>query len=732
MTNTGSRAAPLGRAAGDAAGAPRVLEVDLARLTRAGGGGAPIPAPWRPRDPLLAEVASWGGSALGLALLRAWPAGAESPLVVAVGECVRRGLPTAARASVLSRGPLAGLLAEGQVGGELGARLAAVADALVVHGRTDARGAVLVVEEDGAARLAVFPELCGLDPSATGARLAAAFGPCAVLGVGPAGERGIPFASLATCEERPSFVGRGGLGAVLGRLGLKALCVRAAAATPPPHPSSGAATRALLARLQASPRLAARSEGGTLELYGAFAARGDLRARNYAEVLPLERARGLLDEAREARARAGERKGCRGCPTPCGWVFERVDGGRQTAHFSATYALGTNLGLERFEDALRLLAGCDRAGLDAKEVGALLALACLAVERGKLPGESAWGDVARLEGWLDDLVAGRGLGASMARGPCAFARELGLEAHHAAVRGQAVRPESDLAALLGQCVTPGGADPMRSFPFLAQAGTRERIAALLELPLPPGTEDPTDPAGKGRLVWWHENLVAGVDATGFCAFSTAGLLADGLARLDELAEWILPEALRAPADGAPGRRLLAAGATLALLRRDLNRSFGAAPDQDRPVWARAALEQPGMLAEYLELRGADETGAPTDAARARLGCTELLDVGRAALTAGAPALPARAAPRPAAPAVLGTFVLRSAAGAATTSVSLALPATLRAALAQAAAEHAELARELFHGGELRASVWRAGRRLGPEELVSAGDVLDLVTAISGG
>ena len=708
---------------------PRVLRVDLGR---AGGPGSPDaelarPAPWSSADPVLARIGGWGGSALGLVLLREWPAGEEAPLVVAAGECVRRGLPTAARATVLSRGPLAGLLAEGQVGGELGPRLAGVADALLVHGRTALPGAVLVVEPDGAARLAAFPELRGLDPRAIGARLHAALGPCAVLGCGPAGERGIPFASLASCEEQPSFVGRGGLGAVLGRLGLKAIAVRA---EPLPAPPPSASTRALLARLLASPRLAARARGGTLELYGAFAARGDLRARGYAEPVTAERAEALLAEA---RASASERKGCRGCPTPCGWVFERAGGGRQGAHFSATYALGTNLGLERFDDALRLLAACDRAGIDAKEVGALLALACRAVELGRLPGPSAWGDVERLEGWIEAAAEARGeLGASMARGACAFARELGLAAEHPAVRGQSVRPEADLAALLGQCVTPGGADPMRSFPFLAQAGSRERLAALLELPLPAGILDPADPAGKGRLVWWHENLVAGVDASGFCAFSTAGLLADGLAGLDELAEWILPAALRAPSvpgeAGPPGRRLLAAGASLALLRRELNRAWGAPDDQDRPAFAAGALEQPGMLAEYLALRGADASGAPTPAARALLGSVELLDLASPGDGAGdaPPQTPASSVPRQ-----RGRLVLRRMGGASTELV-LELPAPLSAVLAAAAAASPELEAELLRRGEALAAIWRAGRRMGPEDPVAAGDVLDVVTAIGGG
>src|SRR6185503_10253795 len=123
----------------------RVLHVDLAALER---GEPERPASAAPAAPW-STLASWGGSALGLACLHAAARRdprAAAPFVIAVGEAVRAGLPTAARAAVLSRAPLSGLYAEGHVGGELGARLARVADALVIEGRAACAGAVLSIE----------------------------------------------------------------------------------------------------------------------------------------------------------------------------------------------------------------------------------------------------------------------------------------------------------------------------------------------------------------------------------------------------------------------------------------------------------------------------------------------------------------------------------------------------------------------------------------------------------
>jgi aldehyde:ferredoxin oxidoreductase len=697
---------------------PRVLWVDLTAL----GEGAPAAPPALPRRGPWARLARWGGSALGLACLREHARRASSgssALVLAVGEGVRRSLPTAARAAVQARSPLTGRYAEGHVGGELGPRLARVADAVLIEGRCPEPGGVLVLEEGGAARLLARPALLGLAPAEAARALEAELGPCAVLAIGPAGERSIPFASLAAGHSPASFVGRGGLGARFGALGLKALCVRSAPVARAP------AADGLLTRLRGSPRLSARARGGTLELFDAWAARGELEPAL---------ARRIEGEARE---RSAGHHGCRGCPTPCGWVFTRTDGPPQGARFGASHALGVALGLEAFDDALRLLATCDRLGIDAKEAGAVLALLCSAREAGRLAGASARGDRAALEAELTALVDdGDAPGRA---GAARLAQALGQVGEAPVSRGQAVRPERSRAALLGQCVASGGADPMRTFPFLLESATRERLAELLApLPVPTEALDPLSGLAKGRLVVWHENLAAAVDLTGFCAFSAAGLLADGLCGLDELAAWILPAALNAPGDEdwkarSRGERLLAAGANLVLARRILEREWGSPASIERAGFAAEALAEAGMLDEYLALRGLASDGAPRREARALLGRPGLLELGRERISAGPPA----AAPVPPPVRRAGRLLL-SAGGplaealGACREVELELPAPLAEVLARAALGEPHLAAQLLAPTGPIPAVWRAGRRLAPDALVEAGDELHLVTAIGGG
>lgn len=692
---------------------PDWIRIELRRLAP----GRPVALhlePWRGAVPGVHRVGLWSGTALAFALLHeracAAPEG-EAPLVLAVGDCVRRGLPTAARATVASRSPLTGLPSDGQVGSDLGRRLARIADALVVDGKSSVPGAVLLLDGvargDATAEIRSFPELALASPAAIHRRLTEALGPCATLRTGRAGARGIPFACLAAGDDPPSFVGRGGFGAVLGRLGLAAIAVRAA----PVDPDPGEDLSDLVRMLSRSPRLRARAAGGTFEAAEALAAGGSLAS------VGVEAARSW---SAGIAASSTERKGCEGCPTPCGLVFERGYPGGETrtrgARFGATFALGPSLGLARPEDALALLAACDELALDAVETGAVLALV------GQAKGWSA--EPEELLGRIDDLVERKGDGALLALGVAAAARELGLERQARAVRGQAARADRSLASVLGQSVGARGADPMRTQPFLLSDAPASRLEELLApTPLAEGSTDPRDPRGKGRIVWWHENWMAAIDATGFCSFSAAGLLADGVASVDDLARTLAPPWI----EDRSGRAMLAAGASIVTVARDLARKYGAQAGA-----TETELAHPGMLPEYAALRGLDGSGGPTEEAWSRLGEPSILEL--AVVSGAEESAPAElSGPRARGRVrIRGAGPLARALGEREVDLALDLPASLREVLAAAASSRPEAARHLVCDGEPVPAVFCRQRRLSPDDLLRDGDEIDLVVALSGG
>jgi len=671
-----------------------ILAIDLvdtsARARRVG---------WSSTDPLVDLVGTFGGSALALAIVAddARMGRVDAPFVIAVGDAVRRGLPTAARACVASRAPLTGRYADGHVGGRMGVHLAGHAAALVIRGSIGARDRVLVIDEDGAVRIDHVDGLTELDVPGRLVRLRREFPRSALLACGAAGDARIPFASLANESDPPSFVGRGGMGAVLGGLGLVAIVV-ASAALPRAVDTLERGDPPSSAVLLESARLRARALGGTFESRG-----GDV---------PTD---------------PGDRKGCRGCPTPCGYVFERATGAIG-ARQSAIEALAVPLGLTRFEDALTLLARCDALGVDAKEVG--LALALLVESR--TTSVPLAGDVAALLRVLDDVPTRRGLGARIAAGSSALARELGLDAP--LTRGGAARADSDLASLLGQCISTRGADPMRTFAFLAADVPDRRRLARLVAPwnLPAHAEDPRAPAGKGRLVAWTESFLAVVDASGFCAFSAAALLADGIVDLDELARWIAPDGVRREL-GDDGRALIAAGATIALVQRDLARVHGSSGDEDRPRFAAADLDRPGMLDEYRRFRGLDAEGRPTDAARRAAGTLAVLDLHGEVAEVAEPIQPSppRVARHRGHVVVRATGPLGVALGSPR-RVELELPASLVEVLDAASVSDPDLRSWLVREGRALPIAVRDDRRLAIDDRIADGDELDLVLALSGG
>jgi len=676
-------------------GPPRVLEVDLE--TGAGRLGR-FESEWTE----LETVAAWSGSALAWALQAdAARAGRKAPFVLAVGDAVRRGIPTAARVCVSGRGAHTERITEGFVGGSMGRRLATVADALVLRGRAPEPGQVLVVDakgsvswrrEGGAELLSEWLE-----------RLTVAHPDAAHLSVGPAALCGVTFANLAVGEDPPSFVGRGGLGATLAEMGVRAVVVEAPEVTP------SADAQAWAARLKESPRLRERGAGGSLErAYEASLGEADPLARDAAVTLA----------AAGAEEGVGLR-GCAGCPTPCGWVFEMSDGARQGGRFNALDSVGSALGLDEPGDGLRVLTACDEVGVDAKEVGAALEVWARARAEGACEEGPRLGEVEDFTRAIGDLARGEGTGWVLAKGADELAARFGLIARTA--RGEAVRPRQGLGGALAQEVAARGAEPMRTFAFLLEGGVPRARAQRLVAPLELSRRglDPKDPTEKGRLIWWHENFVAGIDSTGFCAFSAAGALADGVMELEELAGELLGE----PASRLVAEELLARGASLCLLAREVSGAGATGkPSQDD-------LLEPWE--EYRALRGLDAEGAVLPEAAVSVGGPEVLRWEHAVPSGGSVALSRPVAQGAGEVSFSGSGEVGRALGG-TVVVPLEFPVTMGVALEALTREREAVRDLLFVNDAPIATGWRDSERVDLDDLLVEGDHLDLVLAVGGG
>ncbi len=555
----------------------------------------------------------------------------EPSLVISVGDAVRRAVPTAARATLSARAPLRSGLTEAQVGGPFGRALGAHTDALVLLGRA-AETCVIGILESGEVEVqGATADQVALGASARARSLCGASNRTHSIVTGPGAQAGLPFANLASFDggdatAAPSVVGRGGLGAVLAGTGVMALTVeetsggadelesgseparsapdgirgidsagsdtagsdlessdsagsdsagsgpagrhpagreaaqgdRAApgrAAGPDPFASEARAPRRgepLEAALVRSPRLLSRAAGGTLEL---AASRGSALA---------------VDGPRR-------KHGCAGCPTPCGWTFE-VEGrgtSRVGGRFSALQ------GFAGRGEPLELLEQCNRLGVDARSVAGLM---------GRFPSVPP---EAFFSGLLDpssEVHVAALEGVPLAEAGATFAR-------------------GDLAAEVGQALAVRGPEPLRSLSILGLDGERAREVIA---PLPWAGDRERD---AGTLAFWHECVAAAVDVAGFCSFSAAGLLADGVMGVSELGE-----ALGfGPEGGASTAAVfLRSGARHLALHRELKGAEGAIP-------ADLLERHPAAVEAYLAARDGRVAGdvvrgaAPTRGGRRRAG-----------------------------------------------------------------------------------------------------------------
>lgn len=650
---------------------PRVLRMDLGRKRDLGGTG-PLELAgesWildghqaqAPGD-LGVAVTELGGAALAQALFRALDPG-DDPFILSVGSAVVRGLPTAARTTVSARSPLTGGLAEGQVGSDLGRRLGTVCDALVILGEFAGGDGVLVLDALGHGRVYSCPELASCSSGERNAHLVERFGPGSGLSAGPAAKAGVRHAHLGAGSDPTSFVGRGGLGRALAQHGLLGIFVSA-----PPVPSQ---PNARLARaLMDSPRLRARSEGGTLELFGV---KEDVAV------------------AVSSTTDSSQRHGCRGCPTPCGIVLADSAGpnagtGAGSLRFSALDPLLTTTG-QGLEGAKRVLDVCNALGLDAREAAHDL------------------GQEAPFTGPEE----------------VALALERLVHAGAGPMRPATVAPAPSLLARVGPAASARGADPMRSLTFLStgNADPQRLMQCAPDIAWPPGIMNPQQIHGQGFLAAWHEDLVAAFDALGFCTFSAAGLLADGAMSLDELARILIPKWEHHP---APGVALREAGAVIARAAHQVLAHWDA-PPLAVDDGGDAAFGQ--LLGEYRQWRGLDGEGRPNldpspptgdspGAESALSHSATPVSLGRGWVELSCMGLLAEH---------LGSVC----------RVQLDLPAPPAKVLEVLALDQPQAA-WLLRDAEGRSlpSIWRGGEALAPESLVASGDQLDLVLVVPGG
>ncbi|MDO9109973.1 MAG: aldehyde ferredoxin oxidoreductase C-terminal domain-containing protein [Desulfatirhabdiaceae bacterium] len=416
----------------------------------------------------------WGGrNLIAKVLLREVPPacdpiGRYNKLILAGGLLGETTLTTAGRLSIGGKSPLTGGVKESNVGGDVGRKMARLGiRAVIIEDAPDVLTPKVLYIGKKESSLLPVPELAGLAVSDTFGRLRQRYGEdVGIMCIGPAGEMRLSAALVAVhgaASEQTRMAGRGGLGAVMGAKGIKAVVFDDRDAKPEKAYDSNLmrdVSKDFSQILLADPKTENRHNFGTPAVLGLCNELGILPTRNFSAGR-FERADNISGEAiaNLIKARGGDaRRGLpcvKGCVIRCSNIFADPNGRKTVAsiQYENIALLGSNLDIGEVDDVAELNDLCNDVGVDAIEAGAAIGVA---MEAGVLP----FGDAKGAKDILSQIGRGTPLGRIIGSGVCITGKVFGMR-RVPAVKGQAI-PAYDPRALKGIGVTyvmsPMGAD----------------------------------------------------------------------------------------------------------------------------------------------------------------------------------------------------------------------------------------------------------------------------------
>lgn len=447
------------------------------------------------------------------------PLGSENKLIFAPGLLSGTSLVNTSRISIGAKSPLTGGIKESNAGGTVSHALGRLGiTAIVVDGKAPAgRLFLLRIDDQGDASLLPASEVKGMRTYSLAEKLFQIYGnKNAVLCIGPAGEYQLSGASIQTSDmdNRPCrAAGRGGLGAVMGSKGLKAIVVGRNGRTPDAladpktfqdaakifakavkeHPYSG----------QAMPNLGTAQLVAPINMAGAFpsynARKGVFEG--------WEKISGeTLAQVIKERGGNPTHMGCAQCIIHCSNVFVDKNGKYVTSslEYETIWSTGGMCGIDDLDSIARMDYLCDDIGVDTINTGVAIAVAMDA-------GYRKFGDNEAAIEMIEEIAKGSEIGQVIANGPVATGRYFNHKRTPVA-KNQSIAAY-DPRAIQGMAVTyatsPMGAD------HTAGWVVGENLSAF------GGHLNPLGAEGQVEVSRNSQVGTAFFDSTGLCAFTGA-------------------------------------------------------------------------------------------------------------------------------------------------------------------------------------------------------------------
>ena len=475
------------------------------------------------------------------------PMGPDNPLLISAGILTATCASAAARAHIMAKSPLTGMLGSTNMGGFFAPELAwAGFHHLVIKGK--AKHPVYIYIHNGQIEIREARDIWGKSVTDAQWAIREDLGDEEVKSCvcGPAGENLVRFANVMTGIKNAG--GRTGMGCVMGSKNLKGVAARGTMDIQIAHPVEALDyNKRFIDQIVSAKVNQTQGVLGTPFIWGATNCWGGVRTRNfqynqceYSDDIEPER----IDEIATETMGPHHMTGCFGCQVHCRAQYKIPDG-----PFAGRYDEGpeyTSLGTFGAETdtprATTVLAGnhlVNQFGMDNLETGSLISWAMELYELGIITDKEtdgldlSWGnDEAVLEmierisyrkGWLGDILADGGIPASKKIGKNSFdylIQVKGMSNLHSDER-----PTPGLA--LGIATASRGSDHLRSRPAIDLYHLpQEVLKKIYGNPVPYDGElssEHTEYVGKPWQVFWQENCFMGVDCLGICKYHTTFL-----------------------------------------------------------------------------------------------------------------------------------------------------------------------------------------------------------------
>jgi aldehyde:ferredoxin oxidoreductase len=473
------------------------------------------------------EYAGLGGRALTSTLVAkevpplCHPLGADNKLVIAPGILSGTIAAMSGRLSVGAKSPLTGGIKESNAGGQAAQVMARLGyAAIVLEGKPENDDLYKVYVNKDGVKIIKDNSLKMLPNYDLAEKVKAEYGDgVAMISIGPAGEMKLGGASVACTdmEFRPTrHAGRGGLGAVMGSKGIKAIILDDSGIkmrTPKDPEKYKEANKKFVEGLTKHP-----VTGQGLPAYGTNVLANIINEAGAYPTYNFKQGRfeGVQHISGETQAETETARGglathgChRGCVIRCSGIYNDKDGHYLTKQpeYETVWAHGADCGICDLDAVAMLDFLDDNYGLDTIEMGATLGVA---MEAGLLKFGDAEGAIRLVK----EVGQGTPLGRILGSGAAVTGRVFGVE-RVPVVKGQAL-PAYDPRAVQGIGVTYAtstmGADHTAGYAVTAN---------ILGVG---GKLDPLKPEGQIELSRNLQIATAAVDSTGMCLFIAFAVL----------------------------------------------------------------------------------------------------------------------------------------------------------------------------------------------------------------